>query len=69
MEVVICLGGDDATVASADAERACTEVSIVYEDEDVQTGGGEDPEDLGTSAGVANPGLEDLGVAENEDDD
>jgi hypothetical protein len=40
----------------------------MYEDEDVQTGGGEDPEDLGTSAGVANPGLEDLGVDEEEDD-
>ena len=40
----------------------------MLEDEEVQTGGGDDPEDLGTSAGVANPGLEDLGVRRSDDD-
>jgi hypothetical protein len=37
--------------------------------EEVQTGGGQDPDDLGTRAGVANPGLEDLGVDEDDDED
>jgi hypothetical protein len=41
----------------------------MYEAEDVQAGGGEDPAGLGTSVGVANPGLEDLRVDEEEDDD
>ena len=41
----------------------------MLEDEEIQTGGGDDPDDLGTSAGVANPGLENLGVDEDEDDD
>ena len=38
-------------------------------DEDVQTGGGQTPEDLGSSSGVVNPGLEDLGVDKPDDDD
>ena len=38
-------------------------------DEGVQTGGGQTPEDLGTSSGVVNPGLEDLGVDKPDHDD
>lgn len=39
------------------------------EEEEVQTGGGEDPDNLGTSSGVANPGAEDLGIKEDDDDE
>ena len=39
------------------------------DEDEIQTGGGESPEDLGTSSGVANPGLEDLGVKDDDDDD
>jgi hypothetical protein len=42
---------------------------FVYSDEPVRTGGGQDPEDFGSSDGVVNPGAEDLGIDEDEDDD
>jgi hypothetical protein len=37
-------------------------------DDDVETGGGDDPDDFGSSAGVLNPGLENLGADEDDDD-
>jgi hypothetical protein len=37
------------------------------DEDEVQTGGGDDPEDLGMSAGTVNPGAEDLGVDEDDD--
>ncbi len=36
---------------------------------DIQTGGGRSAEDLGSSDGVVNPGAEDLGVDDDDDDD
>ena len=38
-------------------------------DEGIQTGGGQTVDELGTSEGVANPGLENLGVDEGGDDE
>lgn len=39
------------------------------EDEEVQTGGGQTPEDLGMSPGTVNPGAEDLGGGGGGGDD
>jgi hypothetical protein len=39
------------------------------DEDNVQTGGGDDPEDHGLSAGVVNPGAEDLGIDDDNDDD
>ena len=38
-------------------------------EEDVQTGGGEEPEEFGRSAGTVNPGAEDLGIDDEDEDD
>ena len=38
-------------------------------DEEVETGGGKEPDDFGLSPGVVYPGLEDLGIDDDDDDD
>ena len=38
-------------------------------EEDVETGGGQSPEEFGESAGTVNPGAEDLGISEDDSDE
>jgi hypothetical protein len=38
-------------------------------DDDIETGGGDEPDDFGSSGGVLNPGLENLGADDEDDDD
>jgi hypothetical protein len=42
--------------------------SVMESEQGVETGGGENVEELGLSEGTANPGLEDLGGDDSEDE-
>lgn len=78
------IAAEDAAVAAANdlgASAGSTGIHVVAQDddddgddddddgEDIQTGGGQSAEDLGSSDGVVNPGAEDLGVDDDDDDD